>query len=64
MCYILGIVIVLSCSVVLFFLTEGAHLNLFENCEISNEQRTFLELGVTMFCKDICNGATDWINSA
>ncbi|MFH1648581.1 MAG: hypothetical protein ABIA11_02550 [Patescibacteria group bacterium] len=45
------------------FLTKGAHCNLFKDCVFNGEKKSFLQLNVHFFCKDICKAVQDWLAS-
>lgn len=46
------------------FLTKGAHCNLFKDCVFNGEKKSFLQLNVQIFCKDICKAVKDWLVSS
>lgn len=45
------------------FLTKGAHCNLFKDCVFNGEKKSFLQLNVQIFCKDVCKAVEVWLNS-
>lgn len=44
------------------FLTKGAHCNLFKDNIINGERKTFLQLNVQIFSKDICEAVEKWLS--
>lgn len=46
------------------FLTKGAHCNLFKDCVFNGEKKSFLQLNVQIFCKDICKAVENWLISS
>lgn len=46
------------------FLTKGAHCNLFKDCVFNGEKKSFLQLNVQIFCKDICKAVENWLVSS
>ena len=45
------------------FLTKGAHCNLFKDCVFNGEKKSFLQLNIQTFCKDICKAVENWLVS-
>lgn len=46
------------------FLTKGSHCNLFKDNVFNGEKKTFLQLNVQVFCKDICKAVEGWLVSS
>lgn len=45
------------------FLTEGSHCNLVKDCVFNGVKKSFLQLNVQKFCKDICVAVEAWLSS-
>lgn len=45
------------------FMTEGSHCNLFKDCVFDGVKKSFLQINVKLFCKDICTAVETWLST-
>lgn len=46
------------------FLTEGSHCNLFKDSVFNGVKKSFLQLNVQTFCRDMCAVVEAWLNAS